>query len=243
MSISSGYLTPEDSAARVHVFVDWATFPELFDGEALLEVRSDTGSIEVIHVSIKKRQIPVGFTGFVESDHLVSMKNTSFDARSIAQSSYKANSLIGRTEAGGVLLAAHPDDAENSIFLHYSFYNYTPMAEATIILYFTMTIKAEPSNPIKYDICVDALPHSTFRLVPDASNPGTMPLGNLLAGWMEECPRLVRTRTHTIDLTKTGAHVLKIRLRHTNYVLEKFVIDLGGVRPSYLGPPESKRLK
>ncbi|CAI6090804.1 unnamed protein product [Clonostachys chloroleuca] len=233
MSISSGYLTPEDSAARVHVFVDWATFPELFDGEALLEVRSDTGSIEVIHVSIKKRQIPVGFTGFVESDHLVSMKNTSFDARSIAQSSYKANSLIGRTGAGGVLLAAHPDDAKNSIFF----------IIPTIILYFTMTIKAEPSNPTKYDICVDALPHSTFRLVPDASNPGTMPLGNLLAGWMEECPRLVRTRTHTIDLTKTGAHVLKIRLRHTNYVLEKIAIDLGGVRPSYLGPPESKRLK
>uniref|UniRef100_A0A8H7K789 Gylcosyl hydrolase 115 C-terminal domain-containing protein n=1 Tax=Bionectria ochroleuca TaxID=29856 RepID=A0A8H7K789_BIOOC len=243
MSISSGYLTPEDSASRVHVFVDWVSVPELFDGEALLEVRSDTGSIEVVHVPIKKRKAPVGYTGFIESDQLVSINATNFDALSIARSSYKTNPLIGRTGAGGVLLAARANDADKLDFLHYSFFNYTPMTEATVTLYFTMTFNTEPSNPIEYDICVDDLPHSTFRLVPDAPNPGTMPPGDLPAGWMEECPRLVWTRKHTIDLTETGAHVLKIRLRHTNSVLEKVVIDLGGVRPSYLGPPESKRSK
>ncbi|CAG9952803.1 unnamed protein product [Clonostachys rosea f. rosea IK726] len=222
---------------------DWVSVPELFDGEALLEVRSDTGSIEVVHVPIKKRKAPVGYTGFIESDQLVSINATNFDALSIARSSYKTNPLIGRTGAGGVLLAARANDADKLDFLHYSFFNYTPMTEATVTLYFTMTFNTEPSNPIEYDICVDDLPHSTFRLVPDAPNPGTMPPGDLPAGWMEECPRLVWTRKHTIDLTETGAHVLKIRLRHTNSVLEKVVIDLGGVRPSYLGPPESKRSK
>jgi hypothetical protein len=37
----------------------------------------------------------------------------------------------------------------------------------------------------------------------------------------------------------TGSHVLRVVLRDENMVLEKIVVDLGGLRESYLGPPES----
>ncbi len=53
---------------------------------------------------------------------------------------------------------------------------------------------------------------------------------------MEECPRLVWTRKHVINLSEAGAPNLKVRLRNSNCILEKIVIDLGGVHPSYLGP-------
>lgn len=60
---------------------------------------------------------------------------------------------------------------------------------------------------------------------------------------VDECPTGVWTRKHTISLTKSGSHLIQIRLRNSNCLLEKIVIDLGGVRESYLGPPESTALE
>jgi hypothetical protein len=43
--------------------------------------------------------------------------------------------------------------------------------------------------------------------------------------------------THTIS--KAGYHTLKIWMVDPGVVLQKIVVNTGGLRPSYLGPPES----
>jgi hypothetical protein len=48
---------------------------------------------------------------------------------------------------------------------------------------------------------------------------------------------ILKTSQHT--LSKPGEHVLKFWRVDPGVVLEKLVVDLGGVKPSYLGPPES----
>jgi hypothetical protein len=37
----------------------------------------------------------------------------------------------------------------------------------------------------------------------------------------------------------TGTHTIQVKLKHSNMMLEKLVLNLGGVKESYLGPPPS----
>ena len=51
--------------------------------------------------------------------------------------------------------------------------------------------------------------------------------------------RSVRDILTTHNMAEPGYHVLKFRMVDPGVVLQKLVVDLGGMKPSYLGPPES----
>ena len=49
---------------------------------------------------------------------------------------------------------------------------------------------------------------------------------------------IIKISHHTIS--KPGKHIVKFWMVNPGVVLQKLVIDFGGVMPSYLGPPETK---
>jgi hypothetical protein len=62
---------------------------------------------------------------------------------------------------------------------------------------------------------------------------------NTQRDWEETVKDSVRYVKSTFTLAQPGYHTLTIWMVDPGIVLEKLVVDLGGVKPSYLGPPES----
>jgi len=69
--------------------------------------------------------------------------------------------------------------------------------------------------------------------------PGDYNLRNGNRDWEKSVSDNFRNGISKHTLTTKGPHVLKIWMVDPGVVLQKIVVDLGGVKPSYLGPPES----
>jgi hypothetical protein len=62
---------------------------------------------------------------------------------------------------------------------------------------------------------------------------------NALHDWEETVKDSVRKVKTKMNVSGPGYHTLKIWMVDPGVVLQKIVINTGGVKPSYLGPPES----
>jgi hypothetical protein len=59
------------------------------------------------------------------------------------------------------------------------------------------------------------------------------------AEWAQGVLNATRTVSATLHVPSPGAHTLRIYGVDAGVVLDKIVIDCGGLQPSYLGPPEA----
>lgn len=66
-------------------------------------------------------------------------------------------------------------------------------------------------------------------------------MGEHPTDWETVVTDAVRRSSNAIGLTRVGEHQLSLWLLEPEIVLTKIVLDLGGERASYLGPPESRR--
>ena len=89
------------------------------------------------------------------------------------------------------------------------------------------------------DVVEGALRHCpNVILVDDGSDDGTMN-----TQWQRNTSDNVNVTTTTHRITEAGVHVLKFWMVDPTVVLQNLVVDTGGLKPSYLGPPESLRLR
>jgi hypothetical protein len=61
------------------------------------------------------------------------------------------------------------------------------------------------------------------------------------AAWSRDVSDNIKKLTTIVHISTKGRHVLKYWMVDPGVVLQKLVINAGGEKPSYLGPPESRR--
>ncbi|PCG90667.1 Hypothetical protein PENO1_098070 [Penicillium occitanis (nom. inval.)] len=232
----SGVLAPgEVECERVEATIDWSAVPRGFEGVVHIDVRSQAGYFEQVHLPIANMRPPDNFSGFVESDGCIAIGAGAVPLSDQQTPFYQHLPYLGRTASGGVSLLAAPLEDMEVPYLEYPVYLFSSVTEVTIHLTFTMVLDTHPHDPLAYDIHFDGnLSQSGLRLIEPAESQGDLP-----QGWPSAVQDGVWTRQHTFAVTGAGPHMVKYRPLKRGLILEKVTIDAGGLRESYLGPPAS----
>jgi hypothetical protein len=101
-----------------------------------------------------------------------------------------------------------------------------------VMAYFSPTLNFHNDEGLKYGVSIDDEQPQIIALNKDDNN------NRVWEGWVAN-NIIIKTSDHIV--TKPGKHVLKIWMVNPGIVLQKIVLNLGGVKQSYLGPPETLR--
>lgn len=122
--------------------------------------------------------------------------------------------------------------------LSYSFYTFHALK--TMKSFIGVAFNSNGNDrPMKFAVQIDSESPKEVSYIPPTA-VGTMPAaqgGN--DGWAAN--NVIQVTTNHSDIGP-GAHTLKLWMIEPAVVLEKFVIDTGGLLSSYLGPPESLKV-
>jgi len=222
-----------EKETRLWVSVDWEKVPRgLCHGSVTI---TGTGSAPVA-VSIEafnpQQPAPATLEGFVEASGYVSIEAEHYTGNTGAGTvSWQRIPDYGRTLSA---MSVFPVTAESvmppaaSPHLEYRMYLFDSRPfEVEAIL--SPTLNFVPGRGLRYAVSfddeqpqiVDALAHNTQ------------------SDWETSVKDSVRVARSPHAALASGAHTLKFWMVDPGIVLEKLVVDLGGVKPSYLGPPES----
>ena len=218
------------------VGIDWRRAPK-GTHEASLTVMGSNGARADVRIAATNDAgpDPRRFTGFVESDGVVSME-AEHHTSAVGQGAITWQRIpgLGRTMSGMTPMPVTSPPltpGAASPRLQYSFFSFDSGAvsvRATLspVLAFT------GASGLRYAISLDDDPP---RIVQVGADPTTREWERAVA----DNQTLSVTR---LELKRPGPHILKFWMVDPGIVLQKLVVDAGGVRQSYLGPPESPRI-
>ena len=217
---------------RVWVSVDWSKVPA-GTAESFVKIAGAGSEVTVKVTAFQPREItPATLRGFVESDGYVSMEAEHYAKASAAGGArWEKIDDFGRTlSAMSVFPVAGPSltAGAGAPSLEYRMYVFhAGKAEVNAILGPTQNFM--PGRGLRFALAfddgapqvIDTLEHNTNR------------------DWETTVKDSVRHVKQSFTLDHPGYHTLKVWMVDPGIVLEKLVVDLGGLKPSYLGPPES----
>ena len=266
-SVSDDWILLSDTAGviydekRIWVTIDWEKAPKeitsdgrisfnwktsiLADGHIPDEIREEfsNGIFNYVGLSIfnPAAPSPEKAKGFVESHGYISIEAEHYTRkRDIKEGKWDIIEGLGRTSGNSVtilpptLSAIGPDSDIVSVSprIEYDIYTFT---KGTV----SLQLNCVPSLPINKDygqrIAV-ALNDEPPQIISAEKGISVMdPYTNIREAVMEN----LMTITGKLTIKKAGENTLKLWMVDPGIVIDKIILDFGGVKDSYLGPPES----
>jgi hypothetical protein len=138
---------------------------------------------------------------------------------------------FGKTKSGVTTFPQNQyPGKDEKVFVEYEI-DFVSVGEFKVELLLAPTLNFNSNKGLRYEISFDGDK-------PQLINFNGHYRGEL-GKWQAE--HLIHSTTkHSIS--KVGKHILRFRVLDPGIVLQKILIDTGGLKPSYLGPPESERI-
>ena len=222
-----------EKETRLWVSVDWDKIPPGTNKGAVTIESAGAAPIAVeVDVFHPEQPSRAEIRGFVETSRYVSMEAEHYTRKVDAGPvTWQRIPDYGRTLSA---MSISPVTAESvmpparSPVLEYRMYLFDAgRVEVEAIL--SPTLNFTPGRGLRYAISFDAEPPQVIDALAH----------NAQSDWETSVKDSVRKVRSTHTLLRPGVHTLKFQMVDPGIVLEKLVVDLGGVKPSYLGPPES----
>lgn len=170
---------------------------------------------------------------FTEKDGYISIETTHF-TKAINTSSihWKTIPDIGR-DGDGIstfpVTAKEQSLSASTPHLEYEIYS-NDTATVKLSAYFSPTLNFHNDEGLKYAVSIDIETPQIISINKDDNN------GRIWGDWVSNNIIIKSTQHH---IATKGKHTVKYWMVSPAVVLQKIVIDFGGVKQSYLGPPET----
>lgn len=233
---------------RIEVSIDWSKVPVGEKVLGTLNILSDRGEKESVLISVFNPSSPSLAemdTLFVESNGYVSIdaagyhrkvENDAIKMRTIPNLGFENTAI----QLGDPVAPAQRTAGRTTPRLEYDFYTFEQgsVDVYTYVLPTFVTCKDkgyaghEATNiETKYGVCIDEGP---------VLNPSTSSF-EYAQIWYESVLKNCRINKTTLHIDKPGKHTVKIICGDAGTVLQKIVLDFGGMQRSYMGPQPTRK--
>jgi hypothetical protein len=235
---------------RVMVSVDWDSVPIGEDVGGSIEFLTDRGESKTVYLSVFNPERPSveevkGL--YVENNGYVSIDAAGFhrksEKRAVKFSIIEGLGFEGKVVQLGdpfadtpyypsLLLTSNyvaPVRGSDFPVIEYDFYSFRT-GPVDVYTYMMPVFPLDDEHGSRYGVMVDNSP----VYLPEAGAPYYSTL------WIQSVLRNCRINKTTHFVDKPGKHTVKIYCGHPGMVLQKIVVDFGGVKRSYAGPEITK---
>ncbi|AWI10233.1 glycosyl hydrolase 115 family protein [Ereboglobus luteus] len=232
---------------RVVVGVDWNKVP---DGEENL-----LGTIEITANNIKKQVLVSAFNPatpkreevggiYIEDNGIVSIPAAGF-ARKKENNKIKMRMINNLgfedkcVQFGNPVQSKHSPTNLNSPYVEYDFYTFHA-GQVDVYTYMLPTYQLFNDPDFAGHEITNAETRFGIRIDGGAIMAPTTSTSEYTKAWYDNVVRNCAIGKSTLYIDKPGKHTLRVICGTPGLVLQKFVIDLGGMKRSYMGPPSTR---
>jgi hypothetical protein len=227
-----------DKQVRAEVSVDWERAPR-GDTRVPIDITGPGGSRVVVQAVVKNPGVSLKeLAGFVESNGYVSMEAEHFDrAVERAPVTWQLLPNIGRTASGMTtfpVTAPRAAPGGDGARLEYDVHLFSA-GKITVWVYLSPRNNVLYTDGLQYAVSID---DAEPQIVNVTTALNGIPMNR---SWERNTSDNVNLTSTTHEVASAGPHVVKLWRVDPTVIVQKLVLDTGGLEPSYLGPPESLR--